>query len=82
MYIAVTGSEGAVGRIVVATAARQGHRIRRIDRVTATKQETIDQLPLEYVEANLSDYDSALQALRGCDAVSDSYRASPRLNAR
>jgi nucleoside-diphosphate-sugar epimerase len=64
MKIAITGALGMVGRGVAGLLTLRGHEIRPIDRL-------IPDEPFEqaYVQANLTSYEEALEAVRGVDAI-------------
>lgn len=66
MKVAITGCTGNVGRCVVALALEQGHAVIGIDR-TAPVEELGQHFA--FVQADLREYNAALDALRGCDAV-------------
>ena len=58
MKIAVTGGNGRIGRAIVEMALTQGH-----------EAVSIDQTQFSFVQANLTDYEEFVQAIRGCDAL-------------
>ena len=76
MKLAVTGCNGRVGRRVVLHALDEGHQVVGIDindpssfiedvdarRITASEA-------FSFENADLKDYDQALQVLQGCDGV-------------
>jgi nucleoside-diphosphate-sugar epimerase len=67
MRIAITGGSGGVGRAITELALAHGHSVVNIDRV---RPKQADARPdLEFVEADISQYDDVEQALRGCDAL-------------
>lgn len=61
MHIAVTGSAGRFGRVVVPYIASQGHTVRAIDRVPDPTGRS--------VVVDLNDPAAVLQAFEGCDGV-------------
>ncbi|MFM7679998.1 MAG: NAD(P)H-binding protein, partial [Roseiflexaceae bacterium] len=65
MRIAITGGSGGVGRHVVVLAVAQGHTVRNIDRVPPPEGVIPD--GVEYVNAELSDYQSFYDAINGFD---------------
>ena len=68
MRIAITGSTGRVGSAIVAMALADGHSLVCIDRVAPA--EGVEQLPnTTFVQAEISDYDALLNAMRGCEAL-------------
>lgn len=69
LTIAVTGSSGSVGTAIVARALRDGHQVRAIDTIAPKAQPEKADRRHEFIQADLSDYDRALEALEGCDAV-------------
>lgn len=70
MKITVTGCNGRVGRHVVEFALKHGHKIHGVDNLTpAEKPEFYDHPDFMFHEADLRDYDQALQMLRGAEAV-------------
>lgn len=67
MKLAITGCSGRVGRVVVREALRRGHTVVGIDRVTPvdwTKSNIF-----VFIQTDLENFDTALNALRGCDGV-------------
>jgi UDP-glucose 4-epimerase len=66
MKIAVTGGNGRIGRAIVEMALTQGHEAVSIDQTPPPK---IDQAHLSFIQANLTDYEEFVQAIRGCDAL-------------
>jgi nucleoside-diphosphate-sugar epimerase len=67
MRIAITGGSGGVGRAITELALAQGHSVVSIDRV---RPKQADARPdLEFVEADITEYDDVERALRGCDAL-------------
>jgi len=68
MRIAITGSTGRVGSAIVDMALADGHSLVCIDRVAPA--EGVAPLPnTTFVQAEMSDYDTLLSAIRGCDAL-------------
>lgn len=68
MRIAITGSTGRVGSAIVEMALADGHNLVCIDRV-APAEEVEQQPNVTFVQAEISDYDGLLSAMRGCDAL-------------
>jgi len=67
MRIAITGGSGGVGRAIIELALAQGHSVVSIDRV---RSKEADARPdLEFVQADITEYDAMEWALRGCDAL-------------
>lgn len=66
MKIAVTGGSGSVGRAIVSMALADGHEVINIDR---TPPPNATQPHLSFVQADLTDYEAFVQAIRGCDAL-------------
>jgi nucleoside-diphosphate-sugar epimerase len=77
MLIAITGSNGNVGKRVVLHALRAGHTVRGIDHVPPGDADADDanarfvreHAHFAFVAADLRDYAAARDALRGADAV-------------
>ena len=70
MILTVTGSNGNVGRRVVLAALKAGHTVRGVDNVRATPEPDFASNPsYTFHEADLRDYNVALDLLRGSDAV-------------
>jgi UDP-glucose 4-epimerase len=67
MRIAITGGSGGVGRAIVELALTQGHSVVSIDRVRLKEADAHQDL--EFVEADITQYDDIERALRGCDAL-------------
>jgi nucleoside-diphosphate-sugar epimerase len=67
MRIAITGGSGTVGKHVIAQAVAQGHTVRNIDRVAPPAGSIPD--GVEYVNAELSDYQSFADAIAGYDML-------------
>ncbi|MFM2309560.1 MAG: hypothetical protein RLY87_1682 [Chloroflexota bacterium] len=67
MRIAVTGGSGSVGKHVITKAVGLGHTVRNIDRVPAPE----GSIPagVEYMNAELSDYQSFHDAIDGFDVL-------------
>lgn len=66
MRIAVTGGNGRVGRAIVEMALAQGNDVVSIDQ---TPPPNDIQPHFSFIQANLTDYDAFVQAIRGCDAL-------------
>lgn len=69
MKIAVTGCNGSVGRRIVACALLQGHDIVGIDHTDPPTSLDASNPRFAYVQADLQDYQTTLQALDGCEGV-------------
>ena len=67
MKIAITGGSGGIAQAITPMALRHGHSIVSIDRVAPADAHQQDDL--RYVEADIGDYESLLQAFEGCDAL-------------
>lgn len=67
MRIAITGGSGTVGKHVIAQAVAQGHSVRNIDRVAPPAGSVPD--GVEYLNAELSDYQSFHDAIDGFDML-------------
>ena len=68
MRIAITGSTGRVGSAIVDMALADGHSLVCIDRVAPAEE--VEQPPnATFVEAEISDYDALVSAMRGCEAL-------------
>jgi len=67
MRIAITGGSGGVGRAITELALAQGHSVVSIDRVHPKQADA--RPDLEFVEADITDYDGLERALRGSDAL-------------
>ena len=67
MKIAVTGSSGSIGKAIVKMALEQGHEVVGIDRVRSAEFEEI--AGVSQVQAELSEYDVLVNALKGCDGL-------------
>jgi UDP-glucose 4-epimerase len=65
MRIAITGGSGGIGRAVTELALRRGDSIVSIDRVAPVERHD----GVDYIVAEMSDYDALVAALRGCDAL-------------
>jgi UDP-glucose 4-epimerase len=68
MRIAVTGGSGRIGRAIVDLAVAQGHQVVSIDRVAAPAEQATNGA-VEFVQAELVDYQSFETAIQGCDAL-------------
>lgn len=67
MKIALTGSSGRVGDAIATAALARGDSLVAIDRVpSATLQESAN---CRFVESEMSDYETLVEAFAGCDAV-------------
>lgn len=66
MRIALTGGSGGVGSATIEMALKAGHTIVSIDQVQPPQA-----LPagVEFIEATIADYDTLVEAFRGCDAL-------------
>jgi len=71
MKIAVTGSNGRVGKRVVAHALKEGHEVVGIDIADAPSDllEERDHPQFKYISADLSDYDTTLKVLEGAEGI-------------
>jgi UDP-glucose 4-epimerase len=76
MKIALTGGRGRIGRAITEGALAKGHGVVNIDRVDASVPMVDGQTPpplptgdVQYVDADVSNYDEVLAAFAGCDAV-------------
>lgn len=65
MKIAVTGGTGSVGSAIVDMALADGHEVVNIDQ----KRAPTSQPRLSFIQADLTNYDAFVQAIRGCDAL-------------
>ncbi|MBX0331380.1 NAD(P)-dependent oxidoreductase [Oscillochloris sp. ZM17-4] len=65
MHIALTGGSGRVGRGIIDLALEQGHTIVSIDRVAPAEPRA----GVRFVHADVTDYDSFLAALGGCEGL-------------
>jgi len=63
MKIAITGSSGSVGKAIVKMAQEQGHELLCVDRVKPHDDS------LHSLQIDLTDYDAAVNAFKGSDAV-------------
>lgn len=68
MIIAVTGGTGFIGKALVKQLVRYGQRVRLILRRESQLGE-LSSLPLETIEADLSNLNSLIQALEGCSQL-------------
>jgi hypothetical protein len=64
MKVLVTGGAGNIGRVVVDRLLKNGHQVRALD--TAPK---LDLPGVEYINGNITDYDTVRAAVKGCDSV-------------
>ena len=67
MKIAVTGSSGSIGKAIVKMALEQGDEVVCIDRVKPAEVE--ENARVVQVQAELSEYDALVNALKGCDGL-------------
>ena len=67
MRIAITGGSGRIGRAVITLARSQGHNVVSIDR--APPVQGVVQPGLTHIQAEITDYSTFAEALRGCDAL-------------
>ncbi|KAF4596508.1 hypothetical protein EYR40_007794 [Pleurotus pulmonarius] len=67
MKIAITGCSGSVGKRVVSFALKLGHTVLGIDR--ELPGHTDERAGVVYVKLDLTDYNAALEILKGCEAV-------------
>lgn len=65
MKIALTGGSGGIGRAIAEQALARGDSLVSIDRVPATERHD----NVEYVVAEMSDYDALIRSFEGCDAL-------------
>ncbi|RYE86482.1 MAG: NAD(P)-dependent oxidoreductase [Hyphomicrobiales bacterium] len=65
MKIAITGGSGGIGRAITEQALARGDSIVSIDRVPAAERHD----NVEYIVAEMSDYDALVKAFAGCDAM-------------
>jgi UDP-glucose 4-epimerase len=68
MHIALTGSTGRVGRAIMEMALADGHSLVCIDRV-APPADAPQPPNSTFIQAEMSDYDAVLAALRGCEGL-------------
>ena len=66
MKIAVTGGNGRIGASIVEMALAQGYEVVSIDQSSAPR---INRPHYSFVQANLTDFEEFMQAIRGCDAL-------------
>ncbi|KAH7928259.1 NAD(P)-binding protein [Leucogyrophana mollusca] len=69
MKIAVTGCNGRVGRRVVLWALKGDHAVVGVDHILAEDTEFRDNPSFSFIKAELKDFDEALKAFEGCDAI-------------
>jgi nucleoside-diphosphate-sugar epimerase len=70
MKIVVTGGSGKAGRAVVSDLQRQGHDVLNVDvRPSPESYHYPDGSPVPFLEADLTDYGQALEALAGGEAM-------------
>ncbi|CAK5268753.1 unnamed protein product, partial [Mycena citricolor] len=65
--IAVTGSNGSVGKRVVLAALQRGYQVVGIDHSSAIMPENAENF--SFLQVDLKDYEQTLRALEGCQAV-------------
>jgi nucleoside-diphosphate-sugar epimerase len=68
MKIAVTGCNGRVGKRVVVLALKRGHTVVGIDRAPQSSPDCANSQFI-FMHADLTDYDTVLKVLEGCDGV-------------
>ncbi|PFH52916.1 hypothetical protein AMATHDRAFT_55784 [Amanita thiersii Skay4041] len=66
MKLAVTGSNGLIGKCVVTLALERGHQVVGID---WTPKPNIENDRYTFVQTDLHDYEAAKKSLEGCDGV-------------
>ena len=66
MKIAVTGGNGRIGRAIVEMALTEGHEVVSIDQ---SPSPTMNPPHYSFVQANLTDYEEFVRAIRDCDAL-------------
>ncbi|KAF6757072.1 hypothetical protein DFP72DRAFT_891700 [Ephemerocybe angulata] len=69
MKIAVTGCNGRVGRPTVKLALLQGHEVVGIDTSTPPEDCASQSEKYTFYTADLTNFDTTLEVLKGCDAV-------------
>ena len=70
MKLAITGSNGSIGRRVVIAALQAGHTVLGIDiGQTAYDSEVVSYSSFTFRSADLRNYEEALEVLRGSEAV-------------
>lgn len=67
MKVALTGGSGGIGRAVAAELLRRGHGVVSIDRTPAVDLQVHEKL--QFVQADIGEYDRLLRAFEGCDAL-------------
>ncbi len=67
MKIALTGGSGHLGRAIANAALASGHGVVSIDRVAPTEMDERDNL--NFVLADITDYEALVEAFEGCDAL-------------
>src|SRR3712207_4458446 len=67
MKIALTGGSGGIARAITPMALAQGHSVVAIDRARPDGFE--EREGLQFIEADITDYDGLLRAMSGCDAL-------------
>ncbi|OAX37620.1 NAD(P)-binding protein [Rhizopogon vinicolor AM-OR11-026] len=69
MKIAITGCNGAIGRRAVLWALKEGHTVVGADNIVAQDAEFYNNPAFSFHQVDLKDFDAALKAFEGCDAV-------------
>jgi len=69
MKLAILGCSGSVGSRVVLRALKQGWEVQGVDTVASPPSDAADKPNFTYLSLDLRDYDHALRAMDGCDAV-------------
>ena len=69
MKLAVTGCNGSVGRRVVLAALKKGHIVVGMDYRAVDDLECAGDPNFTFIAVDLRDFDKALDALRGVDAI-------------
>jgi GDP-D-mannose 3',5'-epimerase len=67
--VLVTGAAGFIGANLVRALLAQGREVRAVDSLSRGSDKNLDGLNLETIHADLRDYQSALRAVEGTDAV-------------
>src|SRR5450631_2390968 len=67
MKIALTGGSGGIGRVIAAQAIELGHSVVSVDRAPPPASARRD--GVQFVEADICNYDSLVRAFEGCDAL-------------
>jgi nucleoside-diphosphate-sugar epimerase len=66
--IAVTGGSGKAGRVVVRDLVEHGHEVLNID-VKPSRESYSPEAPIPFLQADLTDYGQALEALGGGETL-------------